>query len=74
MTIQIDPSALIAACKQGMTCTPTFIFWAVAAMAVIGLVQSVGLMREKEPPKDWKKPTLPEAPEGFRWVLVPDEK
>lgn len=74
MTLQIDASQLIQTCKNGMTCAPTFIFWAVCLMAVIGLYQSIQLARkEKETEvKDWKKTKAPtNAPEGFKWVLVP---
>jgi hypothetical protein len=74
MSLQIDASALIQTCKNGMTCAPSFIFWGVCLLAVIGLYQSVVLSRkEKEPEgKDWKKTKAPTtAPEGFKWVLVP---
>jgi hypothetical protein len=74
MAIQIDASALIATCKNGMTCAPSFIFWGICLLAVIGLYQSVVLWRkEKEPEvKDWRKTKAPTgAPEGFKWVLVP---
>ncbi|MDP3887121.1 hypothetical protein [Hydrogenophaga sp.] len=59
-----------------MTVDP-WIFWGLCAMAAIGTLQAIGHLLTPEEKSDWTKPKHSppgEAPEGFRWVLIPNDK